>query len=812
MTRRSAVDIAEAVQRDRPRSEWIIPTAEQVAAIEAPLTPTLVVAGAGSGKTATMADRVVWLVVNELAAPEEILGLTFTRKAAGELAERVRRNLRRAREAGLISGELGDVATPTYNSFAASVVRDHALRIGRDPDAALVTRAGEWQLISEVVEGWQGPLELGGALSTIKSNALTLAEELRSHLVGVDEVREFTNRILPEVELISQAGTTKKSREAAIRAAESLRNRLELLRIVEVFYALMRERGLVTFSDQVGMACEIAATVPAVGALFRSQYRSVLLDEFQDTSVAQLTFLHDLFGSGFPAMAVGDPNQAIYGWRGASASSLVSFAEMFAAEDQPTVVLPLSVSWRNDSAILRAANITAAPLADEEGAGRLLTELRERPGVSEGEVHRSVALTEPEEASEIARWVAERWTPGVVSAAVLCRGGNQFPSLIRAFRELGIEPEVVGLKGLLNTPEVADIRAALEVVADSSRGDAMMRLLTNERLGLADLHVLGEWAVSLAGGAARGDADVSAAVVEAVDSLPPTDFVTKGGNRLSPEGRRRVERLREQIREIRRSLAYPLPDLVSAAERALLLDIEVAARPGISPAAARRNLDHFAAHVSSYAAGSAAPTLGGLLEWLTSADEAEAGLDAAPDAAHSEAVQILTMHGAKGLEWDVVAVAGMTEGTFPHRRNNAGRLAERETGWIRSAAMIPGPLRGDARHLPTLEEGATTPAEFTEGVERFEGELFEHSILEERRLAYVAITRARHQVLLSGSHFRSGKKPLPLSRFLTELEGASVVPSGFSVVAPPDPDSEPAEEVAGEPVTYPAADPWPQIP
>jgi DNA helicase II / ATP-dependent DNA helicase PcrA len=156
--RPSAVEIAEALGQP-------LPTAEQQAVIEAPLSPLLVVAGAGSGKTETMAARVVWLVAGGDVRPEEVLGLTFTRKAAAELAERVRRRLRRLRGAGFWSpddvqdAQAGDVTVSTYHAYAGRLVSEHGLRLGVEAEAQLLSEAACWQLATEVVER-HGP---GGA-------------------------------------------------------------------------------------------------------------------------------------------------------------------------------------------------------------------------------------------------------------------------------------------------------------------------------------------------------------------------------------------------------------------------------------------------------------------------------------------------------------------------------------------------------------------------------------------------------------------------------------------------------------------------
>ncbi len=779
-----------------------LPTPEQQAAIEAPLAPTLVVAGAGSGKTATMAARVVHLVVNGQVRPEEMLGLTFTRKAAGELSDRVRGRLAAARRH--FPG-IGDLSAPptltTYNAFAAALVRDHALRVGADPDATLITGAGAWQLMDRIVQSWPDEVESTLTPATVVDRALKLAEALRTNLVSVEEAREGLEGLLEDLEQTREGTPSKRVREPA----DAVRARLALLDIVRAYETRKVELGLVEFSDQVALACAIAHRVPAVGALLRAQYRVVLLDEFQDTSVAQLGLLADLFGPGHPVMAVGDPHQAIYGWRGASAASLTGFRERFALPGRPVATLSLATSWRNDHAVLSAANALSAPLRHTAGPeGALLGPLDPHPGAEAGEVGVSVALTQAEEAAEIARWIGERWRPGS-SAAVLCRARKQFPQVLRALRERGLPATVVGLSGLLHTPEVVDLRSALQVAHDAARGDALMRLLTGARLGLADLRVLADWAGVL--GRRDGEATETATIVEALDRLPPSGWHTVDGLALSPEGRRRAERVRAVLRGIRGDLDLPLVDLVSAAERRLGLDIEVAARAGTDPVTARANLDAFAGHAASWAAGALTPTLGGFLAWLDAAEANENGLDIEQVEVATDAVQVLTVHAAKGLEWDVVAVAGLSDTQFPScRRTPAGVAASSDGGWVTRAEEFPYPLRGDAAALPALRTDAASWAEFTADLDDFKVRNLDHQLTEERRLAYVAATRARHHLLLSASRFLPGvARAVPLSRFLDDV--AAVPSPGFAVVPAPPAEALNPEMEEVRRAEYPLADP-----
>ncbi|HEY9521613.1 MAG TPA: UvrD-helicase domain-containing protein, partial [Thermopolyspora sp.] len=168
----------------------LAPTPEQGAVIEAPLEPMVVVAGAGSGKSETMAGRVVWLVANGLVRPERILGLTFTRKAAAELAARVRDRLARLAGNGLVPSFDTEPTVSTYHAYAARLVADHALREAMEPTMRLVSPAMSWQLAALAVGQYDGPMDqvdLGPP--SVTAAVLELAGELAEHLRGADDVR-----------------------------------------------------------------------------------------------------------------------------------------------------------------------------------------------------------------------------------------------------------------------------------------------------------------------------------------------------------------------------------------------------------------------------------------------------------------------------------------------------------------------------------------------------------------------------------------------------------------------------------------------
>ncbi|GAB3586501.1 ATP-dependent helicase [Calidifontibacter terrae] len=828
----SAAHIAEALGQ-------FTPTPEQQAIIEADATrPMLVVAGAGSGKTETMASRVVFLVANGFVQPDQVLGLTFTRKAAGQLAERISGRLRSLQEAGLWTPEVDDDGTLglsdaptvlTYHSYAGRLVREQGLRVGVEPDARLLTEAAAWQYAAEVVERYSGDMEaVANAESTVIAAVTALAGEMAEHLLGVDEVDEELRATAENIRSMRPTARIKGLTAGDRTFLDSVEARRAILPIVRAYDEMKRSRAALDFADQMALAARLAQQHPGVGTLERRRFRVVLLDEFQDTSEAQLQLLKALFVTAdepVPVTAVGDPHQSIYGWRGASATTLGSFPEQFADANGTATIRPLSTSWRNDRAVLDVANRAAAPL---RGASVVpVSALHPSPAAAQGRVDAARLLTIEEEATHVARWIAQRWVPGddglLPSAAVLCRKRSLFPFVVDALEAANLPVEVVGVGGLLMTPEVADLVALLWAVQDPTRGDRLMRLLVGPalRLGASDIDALAAWATQLSREQQAlipreqrdqaPDTRDRVSIIEALETLPPLQWTGPDAEQLSVPARARLAGLAGTITTLRSLTGLPLAELVGEAERALGLDIEVLSRPGHSAESARVHLDAFADVATHFSASADRPTLSGFLSWLDAAEDEERGLDRPELEAAYGAVQVLTIHAAKGLEWDHVAVPGLVEGVFPahngrpsFKKDGSGwglgkdgdprdrsTWAVNDSGWLSGLDSVPYALRGDREALPELDlAGADDIKEFREAVEEFKRAAGEHSLGEERRLAYVALTRAKHDLLLTSSVWFTGKYPRLISRFLGELIDAGLVAPEPNTALPGGPEDE----------------------
>ena len=849
------------------------PTPEQAAVISAPLGPLAVIAGAGSGKSETMAARLVWLVANGMVRPDRVLGLTFTRKAAAEFADRVRSRLERLRRAGLEgtglagtgpagtgpagtgpagTGEVagsgdpfgGDPVIGTYHAYAGRLVSDNALREGLEPSMRLITPALSWQLAAQIVAAYDGPMdEIIWTPQTVTAAVLELAGDLSEHLRDTGDVKALGLWLTAE-----QDALPGRIPASVRKIIATQRAREQLLPLVSRYAAAKAAREVLDHSDQVALAARIASRHPEVGAAERARYQVVLLDEYQDTSHAQLVLLQALFGGGHPVTAVGDPCQSIYGWRGASAGNLRRFTADFpvvarvrpfgaSAPSGPAPVLQLSTSFRNSAQVLDAAatiqeelryeapdvpRLVSAP--DRSGRGAVACALLDTV-LDEAEwvasqvaallAQSGVSGTEPGCAPDGRPWTQgppgpDRRTSGVRPSdiAVLCRKRAQFVPLRHAIEARGIPVEVVGLGGLLVVPEVQDVVATLRVLHDAGASDALARLLTGPRwrIGPRNLVALGRRARALARG--EGDRqdpagppgqpgppgqDVADALAEAI-----TDLTAETGSLVealddlgepgaySRVGYTRMHALAGELRRLRAHIGRPLADLTAEAERVLGLDIEVAARPGVDPVAARADLDAFtdvaAAFTGEGVSGAygSEPTLGAFLAYLTAAQQEEFGLETGR-VGESDSVKLLTVHAAKGLQWPAVFVPGLAVGersqVFPARPRVSTR-------WTENPRLIPFGLRGDAGDLPELLGlDATSLDSFSEACAA-------RDLAEERRLMYVAATRAAFWLGCSGYWWgEGGTSRLGPSPFLDEVRRSGV--AQVSAWAPaPEPDAE----------------------
>ena len=786
------------------------PSEQQWAAISAPLSPAVVIAGAGSGKTTLMAARVVYLVVTGQVRPDEVLGLTFTTKAASELRHRIRGALKTAGALEEVDVDAGDgqsdVLEPTvatYNAYAAGLLTDHGLRIGHEPDTRVITDAARYQLGARAVDRFTGEVRhLTDHPATAIQNLLALDSAMSEHLVAPADVRaldadarvQFERALAAEV--AGKARTTY--REPVEKAISAIDRRGELLGLVEAYRRLKRDLGLMDFSDQIELGARLASEQPDVGALERSRFKVVLLDEYQDTSVAQATMLSRLFGDGHAVTAVGDPNQAIYGWRGASVSNILNFEDTFPSATGPVPTYPLTVNRRSDARILEVANRLAAPLYEKYGQ---VEPLVAKPEAEVGSVSMRVFETHADELDHLAAAVKEAHDGSWAAIGVLTRDNAHAEDVFDALTGAGIPVEIVGLSGLLRLPEVAEIVATLHLLHDVTANASLLTLLTGPRwaIGPRDLRLLSRRANEIAGRSGRGgeSASITDHLLEIADGIDPAEIPSlddaladPGEGPYSAEALERFALLAAELRMLRTYVGEPLLDIVRRIIDTSGTDVELAS--AVSPAATARrdNLDLFVRAVADFQAVDGDVTLPALLAYLTAEDDQGNGLDVATPT-EADSVKLLTVHRSKGLEWDSVFLVGVGETRFPSNRSR--------TLWTSSPSILPAPLRGDAVDLPQLRGWDKV------ALDAYRADTRAHDAEEELRLGYVAFTRAAHH--------------LSVTSYLWSTRATAFGPSAYQAVVRDllEAWGEPVDgwldkPVKGDPNPYDAVDPsrpWP---
>ncbi len=725
---------------------------EQSAIVTATPGPLRIDAGAGTGKTYTLVRLVEALVAAGTPAPS-ILGITFTNKAAGELAGRIREAVAGVVEPGL------EVDVHTYHGFAARLLREYGPYVGVERDARVITPTFARQLLLE-------------ALATTPDLVVT---DLTSPRHRLGDLIRLAAAVADN--LVDPAALVTEDAHEEVGIA-----RTELARVIARFVDEKRRLGVLDYGDLIAGAHRLVTEHPEVAKRIRERHRVVLLDEYQDTDPAQRRLLQALFADGRTVVAVGDADQTIYEWRGASLQNFTRFPTHFpTADGRPAPTLPLTRNRRSGQHILDVANRVRAVVDPEPR-----TPLTPVPGTDPGRVTVGWYRTGLDEATAIAEWVAEHHAAGTSygEMAVLVRANRDMALIRGVLADAGVPTEVASLGGLLDVPEVVDVHAWLRVLDDPGDSVALARLAlgSRARLGLADLRPLTEWV------RAGDETGVRRSLTEALDHLD--EFP------LRPEAVEALAGLGATLRRLLRAAqGLSLVELVREilAETDAWRDVE--ALPAAASLSARLNLYRFLDLAEQWSPLEGRPSLEAFLAHLELLrEDPTEELDAAR-LSGEDAVALLTVHRAKGLEWDVVFLPTLAHGKFPTPGRNYPDPHARP--WA-----LPHELRLDGDTLADLDpdDAEARKAVFREAHERAEW-----------RLGYVAVTRARRALHTSGAAWYGVPEPTVRPRSASALFETIAAAPGSEVVAD-EPAGErpellvaPAEAAAPDPLF---ADGW----
>jgi DNA helicase II / ATP-dependent DNA helicase PcrA len=694
-------------------SQELIPSPEQQEILDLGLTSIKVRAGAGTGKTTTVAMAIANLISDHGIEPEAVLGITFTNKAAAELADRVR---------GMVGGDDPgrQAEVHTYHGFAAQVLSEFGSLAGVDRRPRIITPTFARQLLADTFyQGTYQHIDITWAGNI--ERILKLGDRLGDHLRGPQDILDL--------------GVTDETGAA----------RAEMAGILGRYADDKRRLGVVDYSDLIILATRVVSDFPALAKTIRDRYRVVVLDEYQDTNPAQRVLLTTIFGDGFPVIGVGDEDQTIYEWRGASAENFELFAEHFPTpEGAPAHLRGLTLNRRSTQPILDIANQVRAMAT--EGAEPLKSAAADDTGT---EILTFWAADAVDEAEWIAGHFERLHDQGVKweDMAVLFRKNRHFPLVVETLGRHDIPVEVANVGGLLAVPEVADLVAWLRVIERPEDSAALAQILfgSRYRLGMADLLPLVRRANLRRPGKPDSEDPDTLTIVETLDELEAVEL-------LRPEAGQALHHFHEVYRRaVVESQGLSLVEVCR-----LILDMtgawrDIEALPTNQRLTARLNLYRLLDLTEEWTPLRGKPSVGAFLDYLSIMyEETSEDLDAAR-LSGADAVTLVTVHRAKGLEWENVAIPALTQGDFP----TTGAVLEDP---IDKPYFVPTNLRID-RVMSGLPEAEGHRKDFAR----------QRSLRQEWRIGYVAVTRAGRRLFASGAQWYGLPEPPKTAKAPSEL-------------------------------------------
>jgi DNA helicase-2/ATP-dependent DNA helicase PcrA len=691
----------------------LTPSPEQAKVLELGLDTIRIRAGAGTGKTTTVAMVIANLIAKHTVDPERILGVTFTNKAASELADRVR---------STISGSIDEgrqVEIHTYHGFAAQVLSEFGALAGVDNRVKVITPTFSRQILSETFHHTTYQhldITNRGTLDKIRG----LGDRLGDHLL---DPQYLLDQIHPDDEI--------------------WRSRVEMLETLTKYAEDKRRLGVVDYGDLVTLSTRILQAYPGLAGEIRNRYEVVVLDEYQDTNPGQRVLLATIFGDRFPVIAVGDEDQTIYEWRGASSENFELFPSHFRRQDgQPAKDRSLTLNRRSAQTLLDVANLI------RQQANPASEPLESDDKSKQGEVITYWAGDALAEADWIARRFEELHDSGVPYAemAVLFRKNKDFAVVVDAMARGGIPVEVANLGGLLSVPEVAELRSWLMVIERPEDSAALVEILfgSRYRLGLADIAPLTNWVAGVEPVSDQED-ESPVTLLEAIEVIDEI-----GG--IREDARSALK----HFLDVYRALLTESQGMSLVETCRLVLDRtrawqDIEALPATTRLTARLNLHRLLDLAEDWSPLTGRPSLEAFLDYLEAMeDEPAEELDSA-HLSGEDAVTLVTIHRAKGLEWDVVAIPAVTDLNFPSK-------ARQHPDPARFAEFLPVQCRIDSA-LADMPDDEKARAEYLKA----------RNDTQEWRTAYVAATRARSVMMMTGAYWYglpeptvTPKKPSPL--------------------------------------------------
>ncbi|MDO8503702.1 MAG: ATP-dependent DNA helicase [bacterium] len=688
---------------------------QQKEAIEHGKGPLLIIAGAGTGKTTVVTERIKHLILKDFAKPQEVLALTFTEKASREMEERV------------------DIAMPygytqmwisTFHSFCDRVLRDEALQIGLDPRYRLMTEAETIRFMREHLFDFElnyfRPL---GNPTKFLAGMLQHFSRLKDEDVSPTDYIQWA-----QAKSDKQSLPLRGKRKAKSSEKHDIEKWQELAGAYRTYEELKTKEGAMDFADLISNTLKLFRTRTNVLGEYQKKFKYVLVDEFQDTNIAQNELIKLLAGQKANLTVVADDDQSIYKWRGAAVSNVIQFRKTY----PKAKIVTLTQNYRSTQTILDHAykliqNNNPDRLEVKEKIDKKLTSVRKIEGETPQFVHADRVENEADSVAKRILSIIEGEKKEFSDFAILVRANNHAEPFVRALARVGIPYQFLGPGQLFRQPEVKELIAYLKVLYNFEDSQAFYKVLTMEHFGILarDLAAITNYAKKF-----------NLSLFEAAD---PTSRALRGAGELflSDEGKRKVGKLIEMIHKHLKLLPRETAGQIAY----YFLEDSGILKSMVSPQNAQdekrsQNISRFFDKLKTYEVEHEDASIFVVVDWIDlSMELGESPRASDTDWTRENAVNILTVHSSKGLEFPVVFLVNLVGDRFPTRER-------------REQIPIPDELIKEI-----LPEG-------------------DYHLQEERRLFYVGATRAMDRLYLAAAdYYGEGKRERKISPFVVEMLG-----------------------------------------
>ena len=670
--------------------------AEQKQAVEHKDGPMLVIAGAGTGKTRVITERIAHIVEQKWCSPNQILALTFTEKAAAEMDGRLDERMPIGYEAIQVS---------TFHSFCEKILRQYGIDIGLSPNFKILEGVSRWKLLKENLFKFElDYYRPGGNPTKFIDSLVAFFGRIKEEVIGVGDFQAFADSVS-----VPLSGATKDPEK--LLEAKRLQ---ELAKVYKQYQDLMAKNDALDFSDLQYRVIELLKRRPNILKHLQQKYQYILVDEYQDTNIAQNYIVDLLAGAHKNLMVVGDDDQSIYKFRGAAISNILQFEEKY--PDLKKVVI--THNYRSNQRILDLAyasiqNNNPDRLEVKSNINKKLTALTEGNDESVKLVHCSTIQQEVAYVLEEVKLAK----CNLSDIAILVRANSHAKPFVDAFKKENIPYQFLSERGLYNKDEVKELISLLRVIANPTDDISFFRVLRMDF-----------WRLSMQ------------SIVKLIDQSKKKYQTLWKVIQDSPDAKDLTNLLRELIEYSKTHTAGEV--LYKFTEDTKLYET-LLAKDTIEAEEQITNIASFFGRIQQFERESEDKTVIDFVEYLSLSEESGENPAAKFDVGGIEGIQISTVHGAKGLEFDTVFLPSLAARRFP-------------TDNRRDPIEVPKELISEIQ---------------AEG---------DFHLEEERRLFYVAMTRAKEHLHLMHSDFYSSsnaqnprkKKP---SIFVQEI--ADMIPT-----------------------------------